>query len=54
MTLTVGEVIEALWWQPCWIVLGGAVTIMAAALVAVCAVVMLAESREHHGRREYR
>lgn len=47
--MTVGELIQALWGWPVWLVLGVAITIAASTLLATCVTVMLIESREHRG-----
>lgn len=48
--MTVGEVIQALWSWPIWIVLAVAVTLAAGALLAICTTVMLIENRERKER----
>lgn len=44
--MTVGDVIQALWWQPVWLVLAIVVIIASGALLTACAAITLIESRD--------
>ena len=46
--MTVGEVIQALWWQPAWLVLAVLVILAIAALLVGCTAVMLFDAWERH------
>ncbi|MGE0541261.1 MAG: hypothetical protein AB7R89_13895 [Dehalococcoidia bacterium] len=50
--MTVGDLIQALWFTPCWLVLGVGTVLAAGGLLAGCATISLIEARERHGTRE--